>query len=315
MASSVVLADLHINTTKHPKFELNRVNRLIDGILAVNTKITHVILAGDIFDRNTPSLRDIQLFYYLVDKLQQFTIEVINGNHDFSAFEFLPQAGFTYYNDITYRDNFVFIPWSKLDMLPEVSEDKTIGCISHARCTIPPHIVEEVPIIQFAEKFHTTILGDIHSPMSPYPNVHYCSSPHTTHYKPFKAYTHGFILVDNESLEIHRKWLPGPSKIKLVTDMDNLSTVVAQCTNEDNLYKIVVEDYAERLKGINKKPKANVIVEPLVKVQTSKVSSRVQELLSQSKTIEDIVFQYVEENYLSYDSNVALEIRNKIKGN
>lgn len=318
MASSVVVADLHINTAKYPEFEQTRIDKLISTITDVTAKmdITHIILAGDTFDRNSPSLRDIKLFYDLIDNLKVLgIIEIIDGNHDWETFKFLPHSGFTYYSEVTVRGNFIFIPWAKIKTLPEISGDKSLLCISHARCTVEPHIKEEVAIKEYSEKFHTTILGDIHAPIKPYENVWYCSSPFSTHYKQYKGYSHGFIIVDNDTYEISRKWISGPSKVKAVTDMDNLAVTTLACNNPANLYKIVVEDYAEKLKSINKKPKSNIIVEPLVKVQSSQVNTKVQEILSQSKSIEDIVFQYVEENYSAYDEGIALTIKNKIKGN
>jgi len=281
MAHLVVLADLHINTTKYPAFENTRIEKLIDAIKS--TEATGIIFAGDTFDRNTPTLRDIKLFYYLIGSLPDYTIEIINGNHDPDTFNYLPHAGFTYYSEITKRDNITFVPWTKLHDLKDADQHGI--CISHARCTIEPHIVEEYRIETFSEMFGVTVLGDIHSPISPYHNVHYCSSVSSTHFKKYKVRQHGFIVLDTETLEIERVWINSPSKVKITSTMEQLSYSLSLCKSHDSLYKVVVEDYAEKLKGINRNPRVNTTVEPLVKVNETKVSSTVAELFFNTLTV------------------------------
>jgi len=311
MASSIIFADIHINTSKFLSYEEQKINLIIDNVNK-HADVTNVIFAGDVFDKARPTLLDIKLFYKLIESINK-PIEIINGNHDHSVFNFLPEAGFKYYDGIVKRDNFLFIPWTKIHELTDEHKDPNSVAISHARCTIPPHIVEEVDISQFSKWFHTTILGDIHQPFSPYPNVHYTSSPVPIHFSTYKKNATGYIKINNETFEIERHFINDIGKVKLITTADMISqTIMHRCTSPKNLYKLVVQDAPEKLQGIQKYATTNIKIFPEATVSKKDISENIKNVLDQSLEIEDILFEYLRANYKPLTKELEWQLRKNL---
>jgi len=306
---SVVFADIHINTSKYPDYEERKVSLIRKAIK--ESKADKVVFAGDIFDRNRPSMEDIRLFYQLVEGLHK-PIHIIAGNHDHTTFEFLPQTSFTYHSEITVmEDGVVYIPWTNIhDNFPD-----GIICYSHARCNVPPHIVEEVNIQKFSDRYSLTILGDIHSPMAPFDNVVYTSSPVPIHFKAYQKNTSGYLLVDETSATYTRKYINGLAKIKIVTSALKLGDTLNNLRTKGavgNLYKVVVEDYPEKLAGIQKWATKSIRIEPKVLLRKEEVYDKVKEVLDQSLSIEEVLYDYLKDNYKYFSVDMENELKRNI---
>ena len=306
MSKFLAFGDIHINTSKYPEYEEEKI-RLILKAIHSHPEVNHLVLAGDVFDKARPSLRDIQLFYTFVHSLQDYRIDVIGGNHDPTTFEYLPHTNFTYYSEITTVDDITFVPWSKIHL--ELPSSRI--CVSHARCTVPPHITEEVAISKFAETYGLTILGDIHMPLEPFVNVVYTSSPVPIHFKPLKKNSTGYLEVDTKTLSYTRHYINELAKIKVVTSAFKLGDTIKGLKKAQgyNLYKVVVEDYPEKLLNIQRYATRSVKIEPKIIITNSDVTNKVREVLDQSVEIEDILFDFLRDNY----RNFSVDLENKLK--
>ena len=310
MPKSIVFADIHINTTKYLDYEKEKLRLIVKAIK--ESKCTNVVLAGDTFDKAKPTLQDIHLFYDMIHSIPQgVSIDVIAGNHDHSVFEYLPHTSFTYHSEITVRDGVAFIPWTKIhEPFPEGKV-----CYSHARCTIPPHIVEEVDLKKFHDTYQLTVLGDIHSPMEPYENVVYTSSPIPIHFKLYQKNSTGYLIVDEETCTYTRHFINDIAKVKIMTSAVRLGDTIHALKKKPsgNLYKVVVEDYPEKLLGIQKWATNSIRIEPKVMLRKDDVADKVKSVLDQSLTIEDILHGFLKETYREYSLGLENELRRNIR--
>ena len=205
----VVLADIHINSSSSGEFESRRIAALADELVTL-PKNTTIIFAGDTFDRNVPSLADISIFYNLINRLTNSIVErsiyVINGNHDNTTFSFLPSAGFVYLDTPTIINNsLMLVPWTFLNSLSnhlDSNTHKDLILISHARCSIPPFITEEVSIEKLSLNFKQVLLGDIHTtPNLPYDNILYATSPSSITFSKAKKESNGYLRCNTKTNE------------------------------------------------------------------------------------------------------------------
>ena len=302
----LALADIHINTSRYLEYEEEKL-RLIRKAILSHPEVSHIVLAGDTFDKAKPTLLDIKLFYDFIHSLSDYTIDIIGGNHDPETFHYLPTVGFRYHSEITTIGPITYIPWTQIqEPFPENDV-----CFSHARCTIPPHIGEEVDIGKYHKAYKLTVLGDIHSPMEPYEDVVYTSSPVPIHFKTQKANSTGYLIVDPVACSFTRHFINNLAKIKIVTPNENLGALVTKLkkVRTKSLYKVVVEDYAERLQGIQRHATKSIKIEPKILINNKDVSDKVSAVLDQSVEIEDIMFQYLRENYQGF----TVQIENNLK--
>lgn len=313
MSISVVFADIHINTTKYPAYEEDKIRLIIKAVK--ESAASNVVLAGDIFDKAKPSLQDISLFYDMVHSFpEDVTVDILAGNHDHSVFEYLPQTTFTYHSEITKRDNVTFVPWTKLNELAAKHYDSSGVCYSHARCTVPPYIVEEVEISKFSQGFKLTVLGDIHQPYEPYKNVVYTSSPVPIHFKLYQKNSTGYLVVDEEACTYTRHFINDIAKVKIMATALKLGDTINALKKRPagNLYKVVVEDYPEKLLGIQKWATTSIRIEPKVLLRQDDVADKVKAVLDQSLTIEDVLYNFLGETYREYTIDLENELRRSI---
>jgi len=310
MRKTIVFADIHINTSKYPDYEKRKLNLIVMEIKKYKD-IKQIVFAGDIFDKNRPSLQDIQFFYEFIEEFDdEYSIEIIAGNHDHSVFEYLPHTNFTYYNEITVENEIVFIPWSK------IHEDFPKGkmCYSHARCTIPPHIVEEVDMAKFSSTYKLSVLGDIHQPLELDGNIVYTSSPVPIHFKSLQKNSTGYLIVDEDTCTVERHFINDIAKVRIDTNAFKLGDTIAALKKKPNgsLYKVVVEDYPEKLLGIQKWATQSIKIEPKIIIRKDDVSERVKQVLDQSLTIEEILYNYLHHNFTGYSIDLETELRKNI---
>jgi hypothetical protein len=294
----LAVGDLHIKSKHDLEFESTRLNMLVDILLEYQGTL---VLVGDVFDSNNPSWEDIKLFYDFTDRLsKQFDILIISGNHDFKIFNYLPQNNFKVFLEPTTIDNMTFVPWNNLEMyLASQSMKKDFHgdiLFTHARCTIEPFIKEEVDFSLMSSLFNTVILGDIHMPHSPYPNIFYTSEPSQIHYKSYSSGNTGFIILDNGIVTRRTTELPYRTRLEVVGVDKALSLLTELPTI--NRYKITVEDTIANLQKLKKYNTRHVKFEPkpLIELQISKTED-LKQVIDGKLSIEEMLFDYVKSTY------------------
>lgn len=301
---------MHINCKKTPAFARSRIMGLAEALLEEITPSNSLYILGDTFDTSTPSLDDIHLFYSFISKLiQRYTdIRIINGNHDARVLLSLPEVGFKYYHDITYDNDMCFMGWSNIQFTHTLKKCKLL--FTHARCTIPPFIQEEISFELLSKKADLVILGDIHHPANTQSNIHYCYEPSSNTYTTHQKNSTGYLIVNTETLEVTRRHPELPHKELLKFDsMQDYLDAKSLYYKEPNLYKIVITDYIENLKPLGV---ANAIFEynPRVVVEEKplKEEEELKEIISQRVSISEALLAHTQESY-----RFSLDVLNKIK--
>lgn len=316
----IVLGDVHINSSLSEEFESNRLSRIAKYIRDVSFDRI-IVLAGDTFDRNVPSLVDIKLFYQFIKELNirngENQILVINGNHDVTTFFHLPNAGFRYIATATVvNEKIMLVPYNELSMLEEHLKDSSYPnhlLISHARCTIPPYIKEEVSINLLSESFNFVILGDIHTqPTLPYENVKYTTSPSSIHFTKKIRDAHGAAIFNLEDMAYYFKKLPIPGRI--VINCDSVEEVIKEFSKKTRDYrKIRFSGGYEELQQLRhlKAPyviKDFTLITEEIKEHTDEQAKRLADFLSSKVSMSSFAFQYFKDTIGIKEDNLE-EIR------
>lgn len=310
MSSIVCTADIHINCKRTPGFMRSRVIGLAEVLLEEATASNSLYILGDIFDISNPSLDDIRLFYNFIEIVStRYTdIRIINGNHDARVFLSLPEVNFKYYHDITYDGDMCFMGWSNLQLINSVKKTRIL--FTHARCTIPPFITEEISFELLAKKADLVILGDIHHDCATLSNIYYCYEPSRNTYTTHHNNSTGYLIVDTETLEVTRRHpkLPHKELLKFGSMAEYLA-VKELYYKEPNLYKIIITDYIENLKVIGV---ANALFElnprVIVEEKPLKEEEELKEIISQRVSISEALLVHTQESY-----RFSLDVLNKIK--
>ncbi len=303
-STTAFVGDLHINSSLSHEFDSNRLRRIAEAITS-QTFIVTLILSGDTFDRNSPSLLDIQSFYSFLKQLPiHLKVFVFAGNHDHNTFEFLPQVNFTYVDRPTVLSNtYMLVPWTHLRELEEDLENnsyKELILVSHARCTIPPYIQEEVSIKALSESFKEVILGDIHTqPVLPFSNVRYTTSPSSVSFTPFKKDSHGLVLHDTNTGSI--TWVPFKAiPGKFLVHPKNFKDAVKVMKMKPGLSfrKVRYVGTPEEIRELQEIPTNNTIKELTVLtdvIETESNADRLKEFLGSNIDISTYAFNYFED--------------------
>jgi DNA repair exonuclease SbcCD nuclease subunit len=302
----VVVGDIHINCQKYPAYEEKRLLHLAKRLLIVseNNNNKTLVLAGDSFDKATPSLRDIQLFYTFIGLLEKhFNIYVFAGNHDYNTFSFLPASGFVHIKEPAVINKLVMlVPWTHLRTLEESLETgssyKDLVLVSHARCDIPPYIKEEISIKLLSENFKRVILGDIHTaPKLPFSNVHYTTSPSNIHFTKFVRKAHGFL--DYKMAEDEIIFIPLVTYTKELLVCETVEEVVGllgRTPKENRLVKIKFSGTLEELRAIREVKNPGFILDLSMKIDEISISeekdSKLSAFLASNKSLTEYAFQY-----------------------
>lgn len=285
--ASVVVGDIHINVKEgNFEFEQRRVVALTTALLKASSKEVLLVLAGDIFDKNRPSLEDIKLFYNLIDSLlgKFKDILVIAGNHDKETFEFIPEVGFTAIQTVKELYGILFVPWPQIHTFSASLQSNPPSnlpalLISHARCTLGDFIEEEVSMETLSKSFSTVILGDIHHFYSPYPNIFYTSSPSNNSFVQLKENTQGFVTVDTV-LNVTEVTLSLPRRELIV--INGVSKLQELKLLPVNLYKIRILDTLEALQKLDRQKYKGVRFELIPLVSESNTDYGYKEQLAAS---------------------------------
>lgn len=309
------IADLHINCKKTPAFEKSRVMGLAQALLDDQLAAQSLYILGDTFDTSQPSLSDIKLFYDFIGTLSvKFTdIRIIAGNHDHSVFLYLPQNSFQYYHGITYDTNMAFVGWNNIQFMDKVAPSKIL--FTHARCTIPPFIEEEIDFSKLSKKADIIILGDIHHQAKVQDNIYYTYEPTRNTYTKTQDKSTGYLIVNTETLEVTRRHPILPYKCKLeFTSMADFIAAKGLYYKEPNLYKVVITDYIENLKPLGV---GNMIFEynprVIVEDKPTKEEEELKEIISQRISISETLLAHTQESY-RFTTETLNKVRKRLKG-
>jgi len=316
-SSAIVVADLHINSKLSIEFERNRLQALCSSFPPL-TDQDLLVLAGDTFDKNIPSYQDLLLFYEFIQAINTANIFIINGNHDSSIFEFIPEYGFTYVPEcLVINDEFMLVSYTALGSLIahlQSTSYPNLTLISHARCTIEPYIVEEVPIKVLSEGFKEVLLGDIHTqPVLPYHNVMYTTSPSNVSFTAYQKGAHGYLRL----FEGNTKFIPIELPTKKLLTYDTVEEVVAFLTKpigaDRHYYKVRFKGTAEELRTLSKLTKANTIKDfsvasSIISEEEPEEVVKLSEFLSSKASLSVFAFTYFS-NTLQIKEGYLEEIR------
>ena len=212
----LITGDIHINTSKDEQFEVDRLLGFSKVLIATAKKkaTKDIILAGDIFDKANPSLRDIRAFYKFIDALaKKHTIHLIAGNHEAltsskkindTIFDYLPADKYTYYKEPTELliDGLYIRLIGHNALQSDVTYTSGDVLISHFRSGIK-FAEDELDVDKISELYKYTIAGDIHTHYKPKHNIEYTAQPYNNHFgKPDSK--NGFISLTPEGAE----WIP-----------------------------------------------------------------------------------------------------------
>jgi len=316
-SKAICLGDLHIKVSNQLVFETNRLSKLSTALKTKHPNIFSLYLLGDVFDKNNPSLKEIKLFYgFIHDLSEHFTnIIIIDGNHDSTTFKFLPEKDFKYYEGITEIDNIVFVGWSNIVGFThnQIHTTKCNLLFTHARCTIPPYIIEEINFKELSEKFKLVVLGDIHSPHKPYENIWYTSEPTHNHYTKYKK-TNGWLVVDTETLEVtrHREELPYKD-IKSFSSIQEHNQWV-KTLDDDNLYKVTITDLLDEFSKLIRHPQVTCELVPKLVIDETNEEVEIKQMVKKKVSIYDILIEHTKTLYKFSEettSKVTSRVRNK----
>lgn len=300
-----IVGDIHINTNLSEEFEATRLEALAKQLNVGAVEDSTLVLAGDTFDKNVPSLEEIRLFYMFIASIKKTTnIIVINGNHDLTTFEYLPAERFIHISTPTVlNEKFMLVPYDHIHDLAvhlELTSYRELTLISHARCTIPPYITEEVSIKAFSEGFKQVILGDIHTqPSLPFNNVIYTTSPSNVHFTKEVKDSHGFLRYSDGNLEYKPIKIPSRFLVEPKTAEEVLKILKAKAPTD--LLKIRYEGTSEELRELSKYHNKNIIKDLTVKgvkieEGTNAEVDSLTEFLSAKASLTEFAFRFFKES-------------------
>lgn len=294
----ICLGDIHINSRRDPEFEKTRIEELSK---CINPEGNYIALLGDTFDRNDPSPLDYLLFYNMVEAWSSAkAIYIIAGNHDYKVITNLYAPNLSIILEPTYINELdaYFVPWTHLNSLHSLKGNLLL---SHIRCSIPPFIKEEFPLAGVSGNFNTIILGDIHTPYSPYPNIYYTTSPSQLDYV-IDNPEHGYIEYDGS---INRIILDLPKREKIKLELGELPPVEV---DHRNRYKYIIPIKGSEAKSIKRKLLPNQIVEFVhITEQVEEADDRLRDFIEAKLSVEDILFSSTEA-----DQSILNDIRRRI---
>ncbi len=322
----VIQGDIHINCRLDLKFEQSRLEALADryiNFIKDYDKPSILILAGDVFDYDTPSYDEIKVFYEFIKRVSSVfkSVYIINGNHDSSIFTYLPEANFRYIHTeaqvVVGATVYHLVSWSYLPAAMETMTRSDRVLVSHARCTLGEYIKEEVDIKKLSDSYRQVILGDIHDQYQPYPNVYYTSSPSAVTFKKEKA-THGFITIYKRTIKYVPLYIPTKHVVEF-TDVKEAIKFINSLSSRKDYYKVKVRclpSEAITLRSVtHPRVKKEVIFQEAEDSKTDsyrKSLDSIKDFLSAKADVTEYLFEYMGEKS-KYSRNEIIELQNLFK--
>jgi hypothetical protein len=242
----------------------------------------------------------------MIDSLQDYHEIIISaGNHDYSTFHYLPERGFRYVDDYYNKDNISIVSWNHIPAYTKAKLKDTI-LITHARCTIPPHIKEEVDIKRLYENHKEVILGDIHQPLQLSENCRYTSSPSPVSYIKYKPKQYGFIHIDTSD-KITRYYLGLPRKERITFSSVEEFLEDMKDLNPKNIYKAVIKDSPENLTKLQKIKRKNIILDPIPVIESDSALETFSDILEDRLSIKELLYTYMKDTH-KYSDKIVLAV-------
>lgn len=254
-----IVGDVHLTLRKYKEFEENRFKLLIDELIATKPHI--VIFAGDLLDQARPTLEELELMYYGIDKLKSSNIKVqiISGNHEaitssVSTYDLIMKKSKVFVNNaeliyLGHKPNvqlgIKMVGWTKVKELPHIKTNDIL--VTHLRAN---HglLKEEYNIKLLSESYSQVFMGDLHFRYSPYSNVHYTSSPYSTKFTDGSLSDYGYIMLNSVTKEWEYIDLNLPCKVKRKCTVKTLYDTLVGL--EKHLVKIDISGTLEELKTL-----------------------------------------------------------------
>jgi len=172
---------------------------------------------------------------------------------------------------------------------------KPLTLISHARCTIPPYISEEVSIQQLSDSFRNVILGDIHTtPKLPQDNVHYATSPTSITFSKHKKGAHGYLVFTLSDNTIQHTPMVLPTKVLITPTNLRQATHILQ-KRDKNFRKVRFIGSPEELRDLHRLPTKNIVKDFILKdeiIDDGLAENSLKDFLSSNVSISEFAFSY-----------------------
>ena len=280
----ILTADWHIRIKPDidEQWQMNRYRQLTNKVISLCREHAAIlVLAGDILDRNRPSLPELTLVLELLRKLQNNNIHtlLISGNH-----ESLGQGASTYdfmgpylegLDCINYNTSqTIFFPCGTLDLYlvghpalqgyeeSDMREGKVNILISHFRPTVNQFIQEEIDVEKFIAPFDYCFAGDIHMPIELHEGK-LISINHPLN-SCFEANPDGsLILVEPAKQGIN--WSRIPLQLPNLVQKVTAATEFQEPDEDGNFYRIEVQGSPEELRQCqSERPDLKLLKIPVV---------------------------------------------------
>jgi DNA repair exonuclease SbcCD nuclease subunit len=316
MSKFTLVADIHLklrDTSPYiNKFEAQRFLELFRLIEGQDTKF--VILMGDIFHYSRPTLEEQQVFLKGLNLLSK-QVYIIAGNHEMvnsqsTTFDYIQLPKHVEYiedvlhlvtNNIRlHLCNYKYITTTDLKMLTTDKRKYEEVLISHARCTVPPHIKEEISFKVLQKKFSSIYMGDIHYPME-FGNVKYVDSPYSITYTTNRNFHIGTLSIggSSKSHTFERVVTNLPNKIKIeYTDIESITQLIG----DGNLYKAIVRggrDYLSKFTNDR-----NIVYEKVFDEKFTLPKQRGNKVLDLKNILLENITDDISEYQIKYISNL-----------
>lgn len=254
-----IVGDVHLTLRKHKEFEENRFKLLINELIAAKPQI--IIFAGDLLDHARPTLEEIELMYYGIDKLKSsgIKVQIISGNHEaitssLSTYDLIMKNSKVFINNaqliyLGHKPNvqlgIKMVGWTKVKEIHHTKTDDIL--VTHLRAN---HglLKEEYDIKLLSNTYSQVFMGDLHFRYSPYDNVHYTSSPYSTKFTDGSLKDYGYIMLDSNTKEWEYIDLDLPCKIKRKCTVKTLYETISGL--EKHLVKLDISGTLEELKTL-----------------------------------------------------------------
>lgn len=229
-----------------------------------------LVLAGDILDRNRPSLQELNLLMEFLSEVNSrgITTYLISGNHEnlgqgASTYDYL-QTFLSKLENVHYNSsNEIFVPLeNNVDLYmvghpalatyehSELRKGKANILVSHFRPTVNQFIQEEIDVVKFIAPYSMTVAGDIHMPLKLYDaRLMYTNHPINSCYEADPDCSFLLLEADGTGIRAERKCTFSRNLISIkTTAADYVEPEVVE-DNED-FYRIEVTGSPEELRKI-----------------------------------------------------------------
>ena len=313
MPNLVITADWHIRIKPDidEQWQLNRYKLLINEVI----KVCHehdgiLVLAGDILDRNRPSLSELKLVMHLLHKANAMGIQtyLISGNHESlglgaSTYDFLSPFMAKLENVSYNTSQEIFVPLEDdVDLylvghpaladyeLGDLRPNKTNILVSHFRPTVNQFIQEEIDVEKFIAPFDVCFAGDIHLPLTLHDaKLIYVNHPVNSCFEKLPDCSLVLAKASGAGMAYKRIPLALPNLVQINTTPEAYS----EPEDDFNFYRVEITGSPEELRSIkSSKPTVKLLKVPEVLDAFAEVAedSEIQDV-----ALEDALVGYMKE--------------------